>query len=102
MPDRRRFLAAVACIATALPCLAQAQRETRTYRIGFLSPTTPDAGNLPQLLTELGYVPGRNAEFVQRWAGGNPERLPGLAAELVASKVDVIVALSTNLSTRAA
>jgi putative ABC transport system substrate-binding protein len=92
MPDRRRFLAALACVATALPRLAQAQREARIYRIGFLSPTTPDAGNLPQLLAELGYVPGRNAEFVQRFASGNPERLPALAAELVANKVDVIVA----------
>src|SRR4029453_17102571 len=92
MPDRRSFLAAPACVATALPRLAQAQREARIYRIGFLSPTTPDAGNLPQLLAELGYVPGRNAEFVQRFASGNPERLPALAAELVANKVDVIVA----------
>jgi len=44
-------------------------------------------------LRDLGYVEGRNITFEYRWAEGNRERLPELAAELVRSRVDVIVAL---------
>lgn len=52
-------------------------------------------------MRELGYVEGRNVEFVARRAQGAIERLPGLAAELVALKVDVIFA-SSGPSTAAA
>jgi len=45
-------------------------------------------------LRELGYVEGQNITIESRWAGGKDERLPVLAAELVRSKVDVIVAQS--------
>lgn len=44
-------------------------------------------------LRELGYVEGRNLTVTYRWADGVLDRLPDLAAELVASKVDVIIAL---------
>jgi putative tryptophan/tyrosine transport system substrate-binding protein len=44
-------------------------------------------------LRELGYVEGRNLAVTYRWADGALDRLPDLAAELVASKVDVIIAL---------
>jgi putative ABC transport system substrate-binding protein len=43
-------------------------------------------------LTELGHVEGQNIIIEYRWAEGNPDRLPQLAAELVALKVDVIFA----------
>ena len=46
-------------------------------------------------LRELGYVEGKNIIIEYRWAEGKYERLPGLAAELVQMKVDVIVAAST-------
>jgi putative ABC transport system substrate-binding protein len=46
-------------------------------------------------LRELGYVEGKNMIIEDRWAEGNYERLPGLAAELVQMKVDVIVAGAT-------
>jgi putative ABC transport system substrate-binding protein len=48
-----------------------------------------------QGLRDLGYVEGRNVVIEYRGAEGKPERLPALAAELVALKVDVIVVGST-------
>ena len=49
-----------------------------------------------QGLRELGYVEGRNVVIEYRYAEGKPERLPALAAELVALKVDVIVTVSNT------
>jgi putative ABC transport system substrate-binding protein len=46
-------------------------------------------------LRELGYVEGRNIQIESRWAEGNYDRLPGLAADLVRLKVDVIVTYGT-------
>jgi ABC transporter substrate binding protein len=57
------------------------------------SPQLPEA--FRQGLRDLGYVEGRNVVIEYRDAGGNFERLPALAAELVALKVDVILAGGT-------
>jgi putative ABC transport system substrate-binding protein len=54
-----------------------------------------------QGLRELGYVEGRNIAIESRWTEGKDDRLPALAADLVRSKVDVIVA-ETGAATRAA
>jgi putative tryptophan/tyrosine transport system substrate-binding protein len=80
------------------PCVsAEAQQPKKVARIGFLAPATrtgyqhyTDA--LLQGLRELGYVEGQNIVIEYRWADGNFERLPQLAADLVRLKVDVIVA----------
>jgi putative tryptophan/tyrosine transport system substrate-binding protein len=97
--DRRRFLAGTGAVLLAAPLAAEAQQAVKVARIGFL------AGNLaaiPHLreaflqgLRDLGYVEGRNVVIEDRDAKGKLERLPALAAELVALKVDVIVAGST-------
>jgi putative ABC transport system substrate-binding protein len=81
------------------PLAAKAQPAAKVARIGYL------AGSLaafPQLreafiqgLRDLGYVEGRNLVIEYRSPEGKPERLPALAAELVALKVDVIVAAGT-------
>ena len=75
---------------------AEAQQRGKTWRVGFLSggARTPDgAPPLPlrQALQELGYVEQQNVVYLSRWADAKQDRLPGLAAELVGLKVDVIV-----------
>ena len=77
-----------------------AQQAAKVARIGYLSLNL--AASPPNLheafrqgLRDLGYVEGRNVVIEYRDAEGKPERLPALAAELVALKVDVIVAGST-------
>jgi putative ABC transport system substrate-binding protein len=97
---------AIGCIVTltlsllVAPLTAEAQQATKVYRIGRLhpgSPTEPDP-NLEafrQGLRDLGYVEGQNLVLEARYAEGNPERLPDLAAGLVRLKVDVIVPVAT-------
>ena len=67
------------------------------YRIGYLSTPTRESVErgvqaFLRKLRELGWVEGQNLIIEYRWAEGNVERLPALAAELVRRKVDVIVA----------
>ena len=93
--SRRAFLAA-SIAATASPFVAAAQPRTKTWRIGYLGPSSPSAGarlleSFRQGLRELGYVEGQNISIDYRWAEGRPERLPALAVELTQLKVDVIV-----------
>ena len=95
---RRNFVLAVGAgmLAAPLSCFAQ-QRPATIPRIGVLDPTSSDfassrADVLRGALRDLGYAEGKNILIDYRWAEGKYERLPGLAAELVASKVDVIVA----------
>lgn len=94
--DRRTFLAgAVALLGP--PLAAEAQGAGKVARIGMLSlgsAGSPFFESFKQGLRELGYVEGRNISFEYRWAEGRDERLPGLAADLVRLKVDVIVASS--------
>jgi putative ABC transport system substrate-binding protein len=86
--------AVLTLLVTALPVLPQ--QPGKTARIGFLffvtSPSLDEA--FRQGLHELGYVEGQNIAIEYRSAEGKSERLPGLAAELVRLKVDVIVAAS--------
>jgi len=101
---RRNFVARLggALLAAALAGhgLAQSQ-QARIPRVGFLHPAIPQNNflasieSLRQGLHELGYDEGRTIVLETRWAEGKLERLPGLAAELVRLKVDVIVAFSS-------
>src|SRR5205807_2901813 len=99
MNNRRRLVIALGTGALTAPlaCFAQQQRS-KVARIGVLESTSSSANQRELLiagLRELGYVEGKNMIIEDRWAEGNYERLPGLAAELVQMKVDVIVAGST-------
>src|SRR5438067_8728335 len=81
----------------AIPLAAEAQQAGKVYRIGYLStPTRESVKNgleaFLRKLRELGWVEGQNLIIEYRWAEGNVERLPDLAAELVQLKVDLIVA----------
>ncbi|MCC6211170.1 MAG: ABC transporter substrate-binding protein [Burkholderiales bacterium] len=104
---RRREL--LACIGGLLAApLARAQRAASVPRIGYLfSFARPQGEHLweacRQGLRELGYAEGRNIVLEPRWADGRHDRMPALVAELVALKIDIIVAAATpaNLAARA-
>jgi putative ABC transport system substrate-binding protein len=103
--DRRRFLLTSLAGALAVPLAAVAQPAAKIARIGYLTANIAVGSHLRdaflQGLRDLGYVEGRNVVIEYRSAEGALERLPALAAELVALKVDVIVA-SANLAALAA
>src|SRR5467141_1017252 len=97
--DRRSFIGTLAGGLLAAPLAAEAQDAAKIARIGWLSGNMATSPQLPEAfrqgLRDLGYVEGRNVVIEYRDAGGNFERLPALAAELVALKVDVILAAGT-------
>jgi putative ABC transport system substrate-binding protein len=91
---RREFIKVIAGSAAAWPLAAHAQQQPKPV-IGFLRPTRAgDAGHLVaavrQGLRESGY-PSDKVAIEARWADGRTERLPKLAAELVALQVAAIV-----------
>jgi putative ABC transport system substrate-binding protein len=100
---RREFIGLVGG-AAAWPLVARAQQPAKVPRIGYLAPGSASAGLLArdeafrQGLQELGYVDGRNIVIEYRYADGQFDRLPRLAAELIQLKVDVIVAVVTQAS----
>ena len=90
-----RVAAAGVLLATAVA--AEAQQAAKVHRVGFVgteSAATPSGsfGAFRQGLRELGYVEGKNVVIETRFSDGHLERLPGLAAELIRLKVDVLVA----------
>jgi len=92
---RREFIKALASSATAWPLAALAQSAMPV--IGFLSSRSPSEsagviGAFRQGLQETGFVEGQNVVIAFRWAEGAYERLPDLAAELVALRVAVLFA----------
>jgi putative ABC transport system substrate-binding protein len=96
---RRAFIGTVAGGLLAAPLAAGAQQAEKGARVGFLATSLATGPHLTEAfrqgLRDLGYVEGRNVVIEYRDAQGKIERLPALAAELVALKVDVIVAPNT-------
>jgi len=93
--SRRAFLTASIAVIVA-PFAATVQPPTKSWRVGYLGPVSPSAGarlleSFRQGLRELGYVEGQNISIDYRWAEGQPDRFPPLAAELTQLRVDVIV-----------
>jgi putative tryptophan/tyrosine transport system substrate-binding protein len=93
---RREFIAGLAG-AAAWPIAAQAQQVAMPV-VGFLSPIkAADAGIFlnayRQGLNEAGFVPGQNVRVEYRWAEGQYDRLPGLAADLAKMRVAVITTM---------
>ena len=103
--DRRDTILALLALGAA-PLAAEAQQAAKVARIGYLSPNLAASPYLRdaflQGLRDLGYVEGRNVVIEYRDAEGKLERLPALAAELVALKVDVILAEGGTLGPRVA
>lgn len=90
------FVVSAALIAFA-PCIAGAEAPQKVYRVAHLSTAGRTSDGAPprplrEGLRELGYFEGQNVVYEARFAEGKVDRLPGLAAELVALKIDVIVA----------
>ena len=93
----RVCIVAAALVLLSAPGVAVAQSPAKVYRIGWLgqgsppSGTNPSGGDFQQGLRDFGYLEGRNLAIEYKYAAGNPQRLPELAAELVRLKVDIIV-----------
>ena len=88
---KRRELLLLLCGATTAPRAPRAQQKMMPV-IGFLDGYWPPPnGPFAQGLNQAGFVEGQNVSVERRWAEGHYDRLPALAADLVARKVDVIV-----------
>src|SRR6201998_2020495 len=99
---RRKFLATLGGAAAAWPLAARAQQRDRVRRVGVLLFGTPDTdpnlGAFLRGLRDLGYIEAQNIVIEYRYAEGKPDRLRGLAGELVAIKPDLIFALGGDVA----
>jgi putative ABC transport system substrate-binding protein len=98
--NRRAFTTLLCGAAVAWPIAARAQQAGKVHRIGVLETisTTLNVANFYALregLRQLGYAEGQNLVIEYRSADGRDDRFPGLARELLALKVDVIVTRGT-------
>ena len=99
MNRRDTILTLIPLGAAIGPLPSPGQAQGRVWRIGFLTLMPRPAslsshyyGAFPKGMRDLGYVEGKNLVIEWRFANGNFDRLPALAAELVELKVDIIVA----------
>ncbi len=102
MTTRRQVLTGAAVLVMA----ARASAQQRAYRMAYLNAfadegTTPARKALFGRLEELGYREGQNLVVYRRFAAGQLDRLPALAAELVALKPDILFAVATQATVAA-
>jgi putative ABC transport system substrate-binding protein len=94
---RREFITLVGSAAAAWPVLTSAQQQPATPILGYLSARSPEDTEhlLPAFLEGLaqsGYVDGKTVSIEYRWARGQYDRLPALAAEIIQRPLSVLVA----------
>jgi putative ABC transport system substrate-binding protein len=106
---RREFITLLGSASSSWPVVARAQQGPRSkqVRIGFLAAAVPTPAMLSAFrdaLRERGYVEGQNLSIADRWPQGALEQISDIAAKLVRSDVDIIVAWGTPaaLATKAA
>src|SRR5262245_61966885 len=96
---RREFITLLGGAAAAWPLAASAQQRARVYRVGWSfssgEMSVQFSDPFQQSLREAGFVDGQNVLFERRFGRGVYERLPALAAELLALHVDLLAAFGT-------
>src|SRR5215216_1238662 len=99
---RREFIALLGGAAVVWPSPLGAQQATRRPRLGVLlysnPETDPNIESFRRGVRDLGYLDGQNIAIEYRYAEGKPERLPQLAAELVALKPDLVFGLGGDVA----
>jgi putative ABC transport system substrate-binding protein len=103
---RRQFIRLIAGTAASWPFAAQAQQSAIPV-VGYLGSESPErfgirVGAFHQGLAAMGYDAGRSVMIEYRWAGGQTDRLPALAAELVRRQVNVIATPGSVIAALAA
>jgi putative ABC transport system substrate-binding protein len=109
LPKRRRcmsFRLFVALLLTGIfVSTARAQTASGVYRVGLLTMGGPSSFCLApgpvQALAKRGYIEGKTIEFERRPANGDTARLPGMAADLAARHVDLIITCSYHAAVAA-
>jgi putative tryptophan/tyrosine transport system substrate-binding protein len=97
---RREFITLVGGAAATWPMAARAQQPGKVARIGFLGSASASGSSGPVEalragLRDRGYREGQNISIEFRWAEGDYNRLPGLAAELVQLNIDILITHGT-------
>ena len=97
--QRREFITVLGSLVAAWPLAARAQKSLP--RIGWLvyggATLGPIDRSLKDALAQAGLVDGRNIEIVFRYANGKSDQLPGLAAELVAERPNLLLAVGGDV-----